>query len=245
MDIFLASIAFVVLSPVLLCAAVAIRFSSTGPILFRARRVGKDGKLFTMYKFRTMRVTHTLSTSVITAAKDPRVFLVGTWLRKLKIDELPQLINILKGEMTFVGPRPEDPIIVGKYYGADGWETLGRLPGLSSPGSLYYYTHLEARLGTVDTEDQYGLRVLPAKLAVDRVYVRHASFLYDLGILVRTGWTIACMACGKREFREPPELLQARGLRHPEAGLEGTISRCSEGCIDLSSALGAGRKDAG
>jgi lipopolysaccharide/colanic/teichoic acid biosynthesis glycosyltransferase len=165
-----------------------------------------------MYKFRTMHVEQRSFSSLITPKDDPRIFRVGLWLRRLKIDELPQLINIVKGDMTFVGPRPEDPEMVEKYYRPAHWETLSRLPGLSSPGSLYYYTHCEQTLGRDNTEQWYGEQVLPAKLALDLVYVREASCLYDLQIMLRTVWVISCMAFGRQRFPEPPELAKARRL---------------------------------
>jgi len=159
-----------------------------------------------------MHVEQRSYSSLITPRDDPRIFYIGLWLRRLKIDELPQLINILKGDMTFVGPRPEDPEMVEKYYRPAHWETLRRLPGLSSPGSLYYYTHCEQTLGRADTERWYGEQVLPAKLALDLVYVREASCLYDLQLALRTVWVISCMAFGRRRFPEPPELAKARQL---------------------------------
>jgi lipopolysaccharide/colanic/teichoic acid biosynthesis glycosyltransferase len=165
-----------------------------------------------MYKFRTMHVEQRSFSSLITPQNDPRVFKFGSWLRRLKIDELPQLINIVKGDMTFVGPRPEDPEMVKQYYKAAHSETLHRLPGLSSPGSLYYYTHCEHTLGQEDTERWYGEQVLPAKLALDIIYVREASCLYDLQIMLRTVWVITCVAFGRRRFPDPPELGKARQL---------------------------------
>jgi lipopolysaccharide/colanic/teichoic acid biosynthesis glycosyltransferase len=127
----------------------------------------------------------------------------------LKIDELPQLINVLKGEMAIVGPRPEDPRIVDEYYTREHLETLSVLPGLASPGSIYNYTHGERLLSADNTEQQYVEQLMPVKLALDIVYVREASFVYDLKIILRTIGVILAIALGKREFADPPEMIKA------------------------------------
>ena len=211
-DLLVAAIALVVLAPVFLCAAVGICLSSPGPILYRARRVGRNGRPFTMYKFRTMRVEQGPNASPITASNDPRVFRFGSLLRRLKIDELPQLVNILIGQMTIVGPRPEDPEIVRKYYTPAQWETLRVLPGLACPGSLYDYTHGERQLNGSDLLGLYGGRLLLVKLALDTVYVRDASLLYDVNLICRTAWTILCIALGRRAFPPPREMKKALAL---------------------------------
>jgi FlaA1/EpsC-like NDP-sugar epimerase/lipopolysaccharide/colanic/teichoic acid biosynthesis glycosyltransferase len=201
----LAAAALLLVSPILAVAAVAIRASSPGPILYRARRVGYDGREFTLFKLRTMHVA-TGGGSAITARDDHRVFTAGGWLRRLKIDELPQLFNILRGEMAFVGPRPEDPAIVQAHYSAADRITLTVLPGLASPGSLYNYTHGEAVLADGDAEARYLREVLPTKLALDAHYVRHASFLYDCRIAGRTIAVILGTLVGRRRFAAPPEM---------------------------------------
>lgn len=214
-DVVVASAALLVLSPLFLLAAVGIRLSSPGPVLFRAKRVGRNGTVFEMYKFRTMTAGRAPLASTITAKHDPRVFPFGVWLRRCKIDELPQLFNILKADMAVVGPRPEDPTIVDTYYAPVHIETLSVLPGLASPGSLYNFTHGEHRLAAEDPERCYVERLLPTKLALDTVYVREASLLYDLTIVVRTLWTIACIAVGRTTFPDPPEMRKAAGLIAP------------------------------
>jgi lipopolysaccharide/colanic/teichoic acid biosynthesis glycosyltransferase len=205
-DTWLAALALLLCSPLLLAAALGIKLSSPGPVLYRAQRVGRHRRLFTMYKFRTMHAAPRAAGSAITAQHDPRVFRLGAWLRRLKIDELPQLFNILKGEMSFVGPRPEDPRIVADFYTAEQCETLRVLPGLASPGSIYNYTHGERWLDAQDAERQYVERLLPIKLALDAVYVRETSFWYDACIVGRTLLTIVRIALGQREFPDPPEM---------------------------------------
>lgn len=210
-DILASASALVVLSPLLVFAAVGILVSSPGPVLFRAMRAGLGGRPFTMYKFRTMHVCQGGFRSAITAAADPRVFRFGAWLRRLKVDELPQLINILKGDMSLVGPRPEDPRIVEAHYAPLHLETLNVLPGLASPGSIYNYTHGERLLSQSPSgaERLYVERLLPVKLALEVVYVREASLLYDLKVVLRTAATIAATAAGRKRFPEPAEIKKA------------------------------------
>jgi len=211
----LAGLALLAVSPLLAVAALGIRLSSAGPVLYRANRVGLRGRVFCMYKFRTMHVARTPDASTITARDDPRVFAFGAWLRRLKIDELPQLVNIVKGDMAIVGPRPEDPEIVRTAYAAPHLETLEVLPGLTSPGTLYYYVHGEQRIDVADPERYYVEHLLPTKLALDRAYVREASVLYDLRLVIRTIWTIASVAVGATTLPDPPELAKARDLVCP------------------------------
>jgi lipopolysaccharide/colanic/teichoic acid biosynthesis glycosyltransferase len=213
-DTTMAFIAFLALTPLFAIVAIGIRLSNKGPALYRASRIGRDGKPFTMYKFRTMDSKRTSFTSTITAIDDPRVFPFGSLLRRYKIDELPQLINILKGEMSIVGPRAEDPDIVHNHYTAAHLETLRVLPGLVSPGSLYNYTHGEQLLDKDDPEKYYLDQLLPVKLALDSVYVREASFTYDLLIILRTIWAIAAVAFRKGYFPDPPEMGKALVLIH-------------------------------
>src|SRR6266508_1285114 len=177
-DIVVSAVALVVLAPVFLLAAAAVRLSSRGPIFYRARRAGRGGEPFTMHKFRTMRVSRGGNAAAITGPLDPRVFPVGALLRRLKLDELPQLFDVLRGKMSLVGPRPEDPRIVRDHYRPQDHETLRVLPGLASPGSIYNYTHGEAILARGDAEQVYAEKLLPVKLALETVYVGEASFLY-------------------------------------------------------------------
>ena len=210
-DVVVAALGLLAAAPVLLVAAVGIRLSSPGPILYRARLVGRDGRLFTMYKLRTMHVDDG-SRSVITAQRDPRVFTFGRPLRRLKIDELPQLLNVLRGEMSVVGPRPQHPDIVRRYYAPEHWETLRVRPGLASPGSLYDSTHGEPLVGSVDPERTYVERLLPTVLALDLVYVRRASLRYDATVVGRALMVIAASLVGRRTFPDPPEMADARAL---------------------------------
>jgi len=215
-DVALTALALVASLPILIVAALGIRLSSPGPVLYRATRAGRRGRLFVMYKLRTMEIRQELlSDSVITAASDRRVFPFGALLRRSKVDELPQLFNILRGDMAVVGPRPEDPKVVAQHYTPEQWETLDVPPGLTSPGALYSTTHGETWLSERDAERDYYEHLLPLKLALDRVYVRNASLTYDLGVIVRTLSVIGGRIVGRRRFPEPPEMNEARRLLVP------------------------------
>jgi lipopolysaccharide/colanic/teichoic acid biosynthesis glycosyltransferase len=232
MDASIASCALIAVSPVLLIAAVGIKWSSPGPIFFRARRIARDrrrigtmsrpaglraerrqaaylGREFTIYKFRTMRVSADGQAAPITAWKDSRIFPFGEWLRSTKIDELPQLLNVIKGEMALVGPRPEAPEIVRRHYTEEDLDTLQVLPGLTSPGTLYYYTHCEEMLAGDAAGEIYVQSLLPLKLALDRVYIKNATLLYDVQLIFRTIAVIVARVFGTHQFPDPPELAEA------------------------------------
>lgn len=226
-DIVVSTVCLAASLPFCLIAAVGIRLSSRGPVLYRARRVGLGGQTFVMHKFRTMHTEHGPNASAISAARDPRVFPFGAWLRRLKIDELPQFYDVLRGKMSLVGPRPEDPGIVRDHYMVDGFATLCVAPGLTSPGSLYYYTHGERLLTGGDAEALYVERLLPVKLALDTVYIHEASFAYDLALIARTATTLALVALGRTRFPEPPELRKAANLTRFEGGPPPSLSEGS------------------
>ena len=181
--------------------AVTIKLQSPGPAIYKARRVGKNGKVFTLYKFRSMRVDSG-AIHATTLRGDPRIFPFGEFLRKSKLDETPQLFNILKGEMSVIGPRPEDEENSGKFYVGKYKDILLVKPGLSSPASLYDYTHGEK----YDSEDDYVKEFLPKKLDVELYYVKNRSFFYDIQIVFNTVVTIIQIVLGKEAFVEPKEL---------------------------------------
>lgn len=178
-----------------------IKIQSPGPALFKPERVGKDGKTFTLYKFRSMRVDSG-AIHATTLRGDPRIFPFGSFLRKSKLDETPQLINILKGEMSVIGPRPEDKVNADKLYVGKYKEILTVKPGLSSPASLYDYTHGEL----YENEADYVREFEPKKLDVELYYVKHRSLLYDLQLILRTVITILQIMLGKKDFKEPKEI---------------------------------------
>ncbi|MDP1794479.1 MAG: sugar transferase [Acidimicrobiales bacterium] len=204
-DVVVAAVALVALAPVWLAAAVAIRLSSKGPVFYRATRAGVSGVPFTMFKFRTMRVGSDAS-SRITASVDDRIFPAGRWLRRLKIDELPQLLNVVRGEMSIVGPRPEDASIVEHHYTPWMMETLAVRPGMTSPGALHGTMLGDEQIGSDDPEGDYLRHVLPLKLALELVYVRKASLRLDLQVIVRT----VLLVMGRSRSSHDGELAKAR-----------------------------------
>ena len=206
-DLAVATLGLVATSPLLLLAMALVPLASPGPAIYRARRAGRGGVPFTMYKLRTMHVD--VPGGPITGRDDPRVFPLGRLLRVTKLDELPQLVNVIRGEMSIVGPRPEDPDVVADSYTPLQMETLSVRPGLASPGSIYNYTHGERELAG-DVADVYARELLPVKLALDLVYVREASLLYDLRVIARTAWVILARLAGRGELPPPEELARAR-----------------------------------
>lgn len=190
-DLTTASLASLVAAPIVLCAAAAVKLSSSGPAFYKASRAGQGGQPFTMWKLRTMHCRDTAGSS-ITASEDPRVFFVGKVLRKLKIDELPQLINIFRGEMSVVGPRPEATDIVENHFTDEFRRTLDVKPGLTSPGAVYYYTEGERILSesTGDPEQVYLDTILPAKMQLELNYQQNASLLGDLRIIADTAMVL-------------------------------------------------------
>lgn len=212
LDALVATIALVLLVPVMAIAAVGILLTDPGPVFYRARRAGRGGREFEMLKFRSMRAGLSGSGPVITATGDGRISKFGRLLRMTKIDELPQLLNVLRGDMSIVGPRPEDPSIVSRWYTRADWETLDCPPGLSSPGSIYQYTHGDPLLDAADPEGAYLRDLMPIKLALDRVYVRRRSLSYDCLIVARTMVVLLGRIVGRRCFPEPPEMAAARQL---------------------------------
>lgn len=224
-DICASAVGLLIAAPVLLLAGLAIRISSPGPIFYHARRAGLNGETFVMHKLRTMHHAPRDTGSRITAVADPRVFPVGSFLRKTKIDELPQLYDVLRGKMSIVGPRPEDPLMVAEHYGPDGWETLTVVPGLSSPGALFHYLYAEEYLSRGDVHEAYIRDVMPRKLALDVQYVRRHSLGIDLGIILRTLVTIVLIALGKRELgRELDRWCASRRVEVPQRGAIGCDS---------------------
>ena len=200
-DLLAAAPAILVFLPLWLLIAIAIKLQSPGPVLYKPLRVGKDGRPFTLLKFRTMR-TDSGAIRLTTLRGDPRVFPFGAFLRKTKLDETPQLLNILAGQMSVIGPRPEDKVNADALYVGPYARILSVNPGLSSPASLYDYTHGE----NYPSEELYLRDFEPQKLAVELYYVDHQSFLYDIQIILRTIATITLIAFGKRSFNPPREL---------------------------------------
>lgn len=211
-DGVVAALGLVLGAPVIVVAGWLIRRASPGPMLHRAERAGRGGAPFTMYKLRTMHASGP-SGARITGSADPRVFPVGRVLRRLKIDELPQLVNVLRGDMSLVGPRPEDVSIVSEHYDAMMRESLTVRPGMTSPGSLHYLTQEKDLPRHPDqAEALYLERLLPEKIALDLVYVRQPTARYYLEILLRTALGVAGLRLVSIERREARERDRARAI---------------------------------
>jgi lipopolysaccharide/colanic/teichoic acid biosynthesis glycosyltransferase len=183
-DVVLATLGCLVALPVFLLVALAIKLDDGGPIFYRATRVGRRGQLFRLYKFRTMRVGADQQGPGVTTQGDTRVTRVGRWLRRTKIDELPQLLNVLANEMSLVGPRPEDPRYVALYT-PEQRQILYALPGITSAASLAY-RHEEQILAGADWETMYREKVMPAKLAIDLEYMTRRTLWTDIHVIVQT-----------------------------------------------------------
>lgn len=176
-----------VLTPLFALIALAIKSDSEGPVFYAGPRIGRGGKPFKILKFRTMRETpESYNGPRITAQDDPRITRLGRFLRDSKLNELPQLINVLKGEMSLIGPRPEDPSFV-ENYSEEQLEVLSVRPGITSLASVIYSDE-EKQLAAQDLSETYLKDILPDKLRLDLLYVRNRTFFLDLDILFRTFW---------------------------------------------------------
>lgn len=184
-DILSSAAGLALLSPLLVVIAAAVKLDSPGPVLYRGRRMGRYGREFYIWKFRTMVTGADRAGPGITVADDSRVTRVGRLLRRTKLDELPQLVNVLRGEMSIVGPRPEDPRYVALYPPEQRAQILSVRPGVTSPASVRF-RHEESALSGADWEAAYVQTIMPAKLAIDLEYVQNASLLRDVGLIVRT-----------------------------------------------------------
>jgi len=183
-DIAASAFGLIVLSPLLVLVALAIKLDSAGPVFYCATRVGKDGNLFRLVKFRSMKAGADQQGPGITTAGDARITQVGRFIRLSKLDELPQLWNVLIGQMSIVGPRPEDPRYVALYT-EEQRQVLTVRPGITSLASLAY-RHEEQMLHGDNWEQRYVEEVLPAKLAVDLEYARHPTLWQDILIIGKT-----------------------------------------------------------
>ena len=184
-DIVVSLIGLICLLPLLLLVTVVIKLDSTGPVFFRQTRMGMRFRPFQILKFRTMVQDSSTKGHSITVGDDPRITRVGRFLRKTKIDELPQLINVFKGEMTFVGPRPEVPQYV-ELFRQDYEEILKIRPGITDLASIKYRNEAALLGQSKNPEEEYVTRVLPDKISLGREYVRCSSLAFDLRLIFRT-----------------------------------------------------------
>jgi lipopolysaccharide/colanic/teichoic acid biosynthesis glycosyltransferase len=184
-DLTAASLALVLLSPVLLIVAAFVKATSPGPAFYRGKRAGLHGKIFKMYKFRTMVADADRLGGSCTSEGDPRVTRGGYWLRKFKLDELPQLFNVLLGDMSLVGPRPEVQEYV-QLFTREERAILSVRPGITDWASIWDRDEAQALAGHPDPERAYLELIRPEKIRLQLEYVRRRSFLTDLAILFET-----------------------------------------------------------
>lgn len=184
-DIVVSATSLLLLLPLILLLALATALSSPGGAFFRQTRVGRNGREFRLWKFRTMRPGSEVEGQITVGGRDPRITGIGYFLRKSKMDELPQLINVLIGEMSIVGPRPEVPKYVALYT-EEQRNVLSVRPGITGAASIVYIDENEILGKSGDPDRTYVEEVMPAKLALDLAYVRNRSFGRDLSIILRT-----------------------------------------------------------
>jgi lipopolysaccharide/colanic/teichoic acid biosynthesis glycosyltransferase len=185
-DLLASGLGLVLLVPLLLVLAVWIKLDSQGPVFFRQERVGRDGKLFLIHKFRTMVTDAERSGLQITVGADARVTRVGHWMRKYKLDELPQLLDVWLGHMSLVGPRPEVPRYVACYPADVRDLVLSVRPGITDRASIEFKDENEILARSADPNKAYIEQVLPIKLAFYQKYVKNRSFFGDIALIFKT-----------------------------------------------------------
>ena len=188
-DIIASGCGLLLLSPLLLCVAIWIKLDSEGPVFFRQVRVGRYNKDFRIFKFRSMQVGSDNGSLVTIGERDPRITRSGYFIRKFKIDELPQLINVFIGDMSLVGPRPEVRHYVN-YYTPEQLHVLDVRPGITDPASIKYRNENELLEKADDPEKFYIEVIMQEKILLYLQYVKNASFMYDIKLIFSTLWVI-------------------------------------------------------
>jgi len=184
-DFLISLTGLLVISPALIILAVLVKATSSESVFYRQERVGLEGRVFKLLKFRTMVINADKLGSSVTVKDDPRITPVGRFMRRFKLDELPQLINVLKGDMSFVGPRPDVPGFADKLKG-EGRIILSVRPGITGPATLKYRNEEEI-LAKQTYPDKYNAEVIyPDKVRINRQYVENASFWKDIGYILET-----------------------------------------------------------
>jgi lipopolysaccharide/colanic/teichoic acid biosynthesis glycosyltransferase len=189
LDILFSGLGLIILSPILFVIAVIIMLDSRGGVFYRQERVGRWGKPFQLYKFRTMRIGSDQQGLLTIGGRDNRITQSGYWLRKYKLDELPQLINVVIGDMSLVGPRPE----VERYthlYTESQRAVLAVRPGITDPASIYYRDENEVLAGAENPEQMYIDVIMPHKLALNKLYIDHVNVANYLKLIFITIFTL-------------------------------------------------------
>jgi len=185
-DIIFSLFGLILISPLILIVAILIKLSSPGPVFYRGERIGRKGKFFRIFKFRTMVVDAEKLGGPSTAGDDPRLLKIGNFLKKFQLDEIPQLINVLRGEMSLVGPRPEVKIYIDMMNPEERNAILSVTPGITDLASLWDFHEGEALKGSVDPEKAYMEKIRPTKIKLQLEYVKTRSFMLDLKIIFKT-----------------------------------------------------------
>lgn len=189
-DRVVAAVALVLLSPVMGVIAALVKTTSPGPVIFAQERVGRDGRRFRLYKFRSMAHTGSSGSALVSPAGDPRVTPVGRVIRSWYLDELPQLVNVVKGDMSLVGPRPETPEFVALYSAAER-RVLSVRPGLAGPSTLGFMDEADRLAGAEDPQHLYRTVLLHERVQLDLAYLENRSLGRDLLLLLRQVAAIA------------------------------------------------------
>lgn len=188
-DIVASGLGLIVLSPLFLILAIWIKLDSKGPVFYRQVRVGYKNKDFRIFKFRSMRVGADKGSLVTIGGRDPRVTKSGYWIRKFKLDELPQLVNVFIGDMSLVGPRPEVRHYVD-YWTPEQMHVLDVRPGITDPASIKFRNENELMEQAEDPEKYYIEVIMQEKIKLYLEYVEKHNFFYDLGLIFKTFWVI-------------------------------------------------------
>lgn len=188
-DIVASGLGLIVLNPLFLILAIWIKLDSKGPVFYRQVRVGYKNKDFRIFKFRSMRVGADKGSLVTIGGRDPRVTKSGYWIRKFKLDELPQLINVFLGDMSLVGPRPEVRHYVD-YWTPEQMHVLDVRPGITDPASIKFRNENELMEQAEDPEKYYIEVIMQEKIKLYLEYVEKHNFFYDLGLIFKTFWVI-------------------------------------------------------
>ena len=188
-DIVASGLGLIVLNPLFLILAIWIKLDNKGPVFYRQVRVGRYNKDFRIFKFRSMRVGADKGSLVTIGGRDPRVTKAGYWIRKFKLDELPQLINVFIGDMSLVGPRPEVRHYVD-YWTPEQMHVLDVRPGITDPASIKFRNENELVEQAEDPEKYYIEVIMQEKIKLYLEYVEKHNFFYDLGLIFKTFWVI-------------------------------------------------------
>jgi FlaA1/EpsC-like NDP-sugar epimerase/lipopolysaccharide/colanic/teichoic acid biosynthesis glycosyltransferase len=212
-DVACAAVGLLICGPFFVLVSILIKIDSTGPVFFRQVRMGRGFQRFSIWKFRTMVQDAPDKGGTITIGQDLRMTRLGRVLRAYKIDELPQLINVLRGEMSLVGPRPEVPIYV-ELFKKEYEEILTVRPGLTDLGSLKFIHESDLLEDAADPEEEYRRRFLPEKIRLAKIYIEHASFLFDLAVIAQTLLYLIGVRLAVCELPEPQQSAKQAGQRY-------------------------------